>query len=1007
MMYSLKHLGANNLHLRDVLIENDRRGERTIAFFQALIAVIVFGFHLVSASKNQWNTFSEATIGIATCILLLCGVRFWLAGRHKLPKFWLNALTIVDGIFIFALIISYSFAYDLPVSSSLKAPSIVFLVLYTGARIIKLDPVPILVAGLTVLVGWFALVFYSIKNGAELTQSYRDHVTSDKMLLGANIEMAVGFFAVTMVLVATSIYARRILANTADMDELTRAKQSAEDLAASHKALFDSSSDGILVVDQHGTIEQVNHSLERMFGHSSESLIGESVAVLMSQENALKLAEDIGVFQNNRTSKLIGKPFESEGRHADGSVFPIELSISDFEIAGALHFTGIVRDVTARVESRQSELAALTKFEEVVTSALDAIVVIDEQGFIVEFNPAAEEIFGFKSSQVVGKDMGEIIVPPQHRDAHKNGMKHYLKTGEGPVLNQRIEIDAITADGRSIMIELAIKDSEYPDGRLFFGYMRDITEKKAQEVELIEAKERAEVANRAKASFLAMMSHEIRTPLNGVLGILSLLTESVTSPDNAKLIATARRSGKSLLTIINDILDFSKLEAGKLDLEIGSFHTDVLVDSVHSLVRQQANQKNLNLEFSINDDVHRVLLGDQDRIRQILLNLVWNAVKFTETGSVEIILENRGTVAKPIIRFVVTDTGVGVPEDRQHELFAEFATIDPSYARKFGGTGLGLSICKALTEAMDGEIGYTKNEPHGSIFWFEVPLQEGDESAIGDEDMADNAKNVLADLNNVRLLLAEDNVTNQLVVGNMLERLGCVVDIVSTGQEAIDGVLARSYDAILMDVSMPEMDGITATKIIRNLDGQVSNTPIIALTAYALDEDRQRVLAAGMNDFVAKPISRIELARAIARQLSGEAASPDRQMGNAEPSQSLFDEEVLEGILADMDDETIAKIVVEFNKDINRHLGDLNSAVKSSNAELFERATHGLKGVSGTFGATELSRLTSEANSKIRKGQTAPAFDMKEEIETLANATVGSVEQRFKPSTSNDEKTEK
>ncbi|MEM8750275.1 MAG: PAS domain S-box protein [Pseudomonadota bacterium] len=859
-----------------------------------------------------------------------------------------------------------------------------------------MDPVPILLAGATVVLGWIGLLLAAVFNNVEVTGSYREHITTDKLLIGANIEMAMGFAAVTGALVATAIYARRILANTADIEELELATRQAKDIAARHAALFETSSDGIVVVDQFGIVQRVNPALETMFGHSAESLVGRSVAMLMSQQNAEKLAHDIQEFQDDRPSRLVGSPFESEGLHADGRIFPIELSISDFEIEEKLHFTGIIRDVTSRVQSRLNERAALTKFEEVVTSALDAIVVIDEQGMIVEFNPAAEEIFGFKSQDVIGKDMGQTIIPEHHRAAHANGMAHYLKTGEGPVLNQRIEIDAVTADHRSIMIELAIKEWANEDGSLFFGYMRDITEKKAREAELVEAKERAEVANRAKASFLAMMSHEIRTPLNGVLGILSLLSESSKQPENAKLIATARRSGKSLLTIINDILDFSKLEAGKLDLEVGSFHTELLVDSVQSLVRQQANQKGLKLSFVTDDDVPRILLGDQDRIRQILLNLVWNAIKFTETGSVDVALENCGTIGAPCIRFSVVDSGVGVPEDRRDELFAEFATIDPSYARKFGGTGLGLSICKALTDAMGGKIGYAKNSNAGSTFWFELPLPEGDENTIRDEETGESAGSVLADLDTVRLLLAEDNGTNQLVVGNMLERLGCVVDIVSNGQEAVDGLLARDYDAILMDVSMPEMDGIAATKIIRSMDGEKGKTPIIALTAYALDEDRQRVLAAGMNDFVAKPISRVELARAIARQvtsardLKGSAPFP-----SDDAQQALFDDKVLNSILADMDDETSARVLTELDKDIRRHLVSMKEAVAAFDVDAFERATHGIKGVSGTFGATELARISSRANTKARKEDAGSAFEMVAEIETLALATLKSVQQRF------------
>ena len=838
----------------------------------------------------------------------------------------------------------------------------------------------------------------AVINGASVTSSYREHVATDKLLIGANIEMAVGFAAVTGVLVATAIYARRILANTADIAELEQATQQANEIAARHAALFDTSTDGIVVVDEFGVVERVNPALETMFGYASIDLIGRSVEMLMSQENALKLATDINSYRETKTSKLVGSPFESEGRHIDGHNFPIELSISDFKIADKLHFTGIVRDVTSRIQSRLNERIALTKFEEVVTSAMDAIVVIDAAGIIVEFNPAAEEIFGFKSQDVIGKDMGLVIIPEHHRAAHSNGMKHYLKTGEGLVLNQRIEIDAVTADGRSIMIELAIKEWVNEDGSLFFGYMRDITEKKAKEVELLEAKERAEVANRAKANFLAMMSHEIRTPLNGVLGILTLLSESVKQPENSRLIATARRSGKSLLTILNDILDFSKLEAGKLDLEIGSFYTDLLVDGVQSLVRQQAKEKALKLEFVTGDAVPKILLGDQERIRQILLNLVWNAIKFTEAGSVRVLIENCGRASKPCIRFSVVDTGIGVPDDRRSELFAEFATIDPSYARKFGGTGLGLSICKALTDAMDGVIGYTKNDGDGSTFWFELPLVEGDENSIKDEEVFESTDTVLAKLDSVRLLLAEDNGTNQLVIGSMLERFGCVVDIVANGQEAIDGIKERDYDAVLMDVSMPEMDGITATRIIRSMDGTKGKIPIIALTAYALDEDRQRVLAAGMNDFVAKPVSRTELARAIARQLVTADEKPHHAQFQLSSSQTLFDDEVLNSVLVDMDEVTSTRILVELRKDIHRHLSSMKQSVESADVESFEKATHGLKGVSGTFGATELSRISAQANNKIRKNDVHAAFHMAPEIETLAVATLESVDQRFSKS---------
>ena len=273
------------------------------------------------------------------------------------------------------------------------------------------------------------------------------------------------------------------------------------------------------------------------------------------------------------------------------------------------------------------------------------------------------------------------------------------------------------------------------------------------------------------------------------------------------------------------------------------------------------------------------------------------------------------------------DTGVGVPDDRVDELFTEFATIDTSYTRKFGGTGLGLSICKALTTAMNGEIGYIKNAQAGSTFWFELPLEEGDPAKVVEEESLESAQQLLAGMDNIRILLAEDNVANQLVVSTMLERLGCAVDTV----------------------------------------GAASKVPIIALTAYALDEDRQKVLAAGMDDFVSKSISRIELARVLARQINGQRAM------TADPEKpALFDETTLSNVFADIDDDLRQRIVDEFKNDVSRHLQSRSTALETKDDDLYEKATHGLKGVTGTFGATELSRLSAQAK-RCSQGRTGRA----------------------------------
>lgn len=982
--------------LEQVLDQNDRRGELWIASFQALVALTILISHLISALNNQWQTLSASTLIIIALILLACLVRVTLAKRQPLNNLLLHALTVVDGLLIFALIISYSAAYDLPPESYFKSPTIVFLVVYTGVRVLRFDPVPILVAGATVLIGWFALCAYAIHSGATITRSYAEYVTGSGLLVGAIIEMALGFAALVACLAIATAYARRYIAMTVHVDDLMFANLLAEENIARQRAILNSSIDGIVIVEETGTIERANPAMEELFGYSQQELVGKSVAMLMSDENAQVLRAAIAAYVEAGESPLVGRSYESEARHRDGHTIPIELSINAFQSAGRQMFGGFIRDISQRKQAESREKLARAQFEDAVTAALDAIIIIDEAGDIISFNPAAEDIFGFASQDVAGKNMGELIIPERYREAHAAGMRRYVKTGMGPVINNRIEIQGLKADGEEMEIELAIKDIKGPNGKLFIGYARDISRRKQAEQEIVEGKTRAEVANRAKASFLAMMSHEIRTPLNGVLGIMGLLQDSKLSTEQQRLLKTARDSGRSLMSIINDILDFSKLEAGRMDIERSSFFVDSLVDSVSSLIRTGADEKGLSIHCNVEKSVPDVLFGDPDRLRQILLNLAWNAVKFTEKGSVALLVENVASDDASIIRFSVTDTGIGIDEDKQGDLFAEFATIDASYSRKFGGTGLGLAICKALVEAMDGKIGLSSRPGEGSTFWFEVPLEAGDASAVL-EDAHSGGEELPGGLQGLRVLLAEDNVTNQLVAVSNLERMGCNVDIVNDGLEAVEAARARPFDIILMDVSMPEMDGITATGEIRKTAGHNSKTPIIALTAYALDEDRQRVLAAGMNDLVSKPVSRSELAWAIARHILPDTMQ-DAPISTDRVSADLIDKSVMNSAMDGMDQELKRRLLAEFIKDIRKQIETAITSCADKDWKALEAATHALKGICGTLGATSLQNAAAEINAQCRdNGNTIAAEDV-EALKSLSDqvlAELVTVEQQL------------
>ncbi|WP_300020089.1 PAS domain-containing hybrid sensor histidine kinase/response regulator [uncultured Roseobacter sp.] len=600
--------------------------------------------------------------------------------------------------------------------------------------------------------------------------------------------------------------------------------------------------------------------------------------------------------------------------------------------------------------------------------SLDAIIVADDRGVILDYSGAAESVFGFTRDEAIGAPMSDLIVPHQHRAAHQAGMERFNKTGEARLVGQgRIEITALRKSGEEFPVEISIGMAKDHRGTIFISYLRDITERLAAEENLKRARDEALQAEQAKSNFLAVMSHEMRTPLNGIFGTIELLQNTRLGKTQSGYLGIAKQSADILLYHVNNVLDVARMDVGKLELvddtfELTQFFKDIVTTNETTAY---AHSNSLRLDLGSMERCH--VVADEQRLRQVAYNLVSNALKFTDHGEVTLcariieVAEGEHT-----LEFSVTDTGVGIHPEDQTRVFDRFFTQEKSYDRLASGAGLGLTICRQLVDMMEGEIDLRSVVDKGSTFTVRVPLRMATDLSPSEPALV--APVDASDLNGKEVLLVEDNAINRIIVRQMLTSKGIRVIEAHNGQEAVDRAHEHAYAAILMDVSMPVMNGVDATEVIRDADTPNRQVPIIGLTAHALKDEQARFLAAGMDMCLNKPVSQAELMRALVATIT-KADPASNDMKDSKTSE-LLDAEIFGDLKDVFDQSRLNKLVNDFEVEISGLLSVVPELLTKPELSELAARTHKSIGSAGMIGAVSFQ-------SKLRRlEQAAKANDM-------------------------------
>ncbi|BBD07393.1 PAS domain S-box protein [Desulfovibrio ferrophilus] len=905
------------------------------------------------------------------------------------------------------------------------------------------------------------------------------------------------------------------------------------------RQITQSATDAITSSDRNGRITFWNKGAEDLFGYSEDEAIDMPTSMLVPERDRDTREDRLDVFRETGRHPLSGQTVEQVGQRKDGSEFPMEVSFGTWEVGGEIFTSAVIRDITER-KALEKEIADQLAFvESLVDTIPNPLFVKGPDAHFRIFNKAYAEAFGMHRQDYIGKTVLDLDFIPMEGRKHfhnedlgllrEGGMTHY-------------ELDLEYADGIPRTALYWATTFYLSDGSVggLVGLLVDITEQKRLERELESAKDEADEANKAKSDFLANMSHEIRTPMNAVIGMTHLALQTDLTPKQHDYLKKIDASAHSLLRIINDILDFSKIEAGKLEMEAVDFHLEDVLDNLSTLISIKAQEKGVELLFKTSSEVPLSLVGDPLRLGQILINLCGNSIKFTQKGEIvvatEIVEQGQDDV---LLRFMVSDTGIGMTPEQTAKLFHAFTQADTSTTRKYGGTGLGLTISKRLTEMMGGEIHVESEKGKGSQFIFTARFGLGKEGrerrnqSVGDlrgmrvlvvDDSAtsrdilsdhlssfsfevdvavdgetglvmldraadegkpyelvimdwkmpgidgieasrrvkkddhlpktpviimvtaygreeimkqaedagldgflikpanqsvllntimdvfgrktekthrelsvkDQAREAVRGIRGAHILLAEDNEINQQVAQELLESVGLRVSIANDGQEALDLINTTSFDAVLMDIQMPVMDGFEAVAAIRK-EARFKDLPVIAMTAHAMAGDREKSLEGGMNDHVTKPIDPDKLFATLVLWIQPRDFGSDDDEGDAPVVQTEVTlPESLPGI--DMDNglkrvagnsKLYAKLLMDFHRDYVECVSEIRDSIATNKLELAQRQAHTVKGVAGNIGASALFEAAANVDAALKKEDYEQALGMLGALQEQLDVVLG------------------